>query len=130
MSDTQTVRDWIRGYLHTYLPDTDGTEALVDQLTERMGLLGKLKLTDVQRESLEETFSGEARSLVEIVETVMDDELDQYPPGTPELVATQWLKNDAPDELQQTGVDVHTDLPPVYADHIQKKARGGLRSIL
>jgi hypothetical protein len=125
-----TVEDWIRGYLHTYLPDTDGTEALVDQLTERMGLLGSRKLTDVQRESLEETFAGEARPLVEIIETVMDEELGHYPPDAPEQVAKSWLQTEAPDELQQTRIDVHTDLPPIYADHIQKKARGGLRSIL
>ena len=130
MSDTQTVRDWLRGYLLTYLPDTEGTEALVDQLTEKMGLLGNRPLTDVQRDSLENTFGGEARSLVDIIETVMDEELEQYPPDAPEQVARLWLRKEAPDALRQTGIDVHTDLPPIYADHIQKKARGGLRSVL
>jgi len=130
MGDTQTVRDWIRGYLHTYLPDTEGTEALVDQLTSSMGLLGARKLTDAQREALEDDFTGEARSLVEIIETVMDEEMDEYPPRAPEQVARMWLRDDAPDALRQTGIDVQTDLPPVYADRIEAKARGGLRSIL
>lgn len=131
MSDTQTVRDWIRGYLLTYLPDTEGTEALVEDLLARApGWAADRPLTDAQREILEEDWTGEARSLMEIIETVLDEEVGRYPSHVPRQICQHWLQNDAPDALRETGIDIHTDLPPIYADRLEEYARANIQSQL
>ncbi len=125
-----TLEDWVRGYLLTYLPDTEATGRLVEQLVGRVpGWAAGHELTGVQREALEETFSGESASLVEIVEEVMDEVLVETPDGAARHVAEEWMQTMAPADLAAV-VGADDELPPVYAQELRKKVRQGLREAL
>lgn len=109
-----TVEDWIRGYMHTYLPEGEETEVLVQNALERFpGWVAGRRLTDTQRSVLEESFCGKSASLVQIIKAGLDG-MDT-PEGYAEAAAERWLKEDAPEEIS-AAVDPHTELPPVYVE--------------
>lgn len=125
-----TLEDWVRGYLLTYLPDTEATGRLVERLVGRIpDMAAGQPLTDVQREELEETFGGESASLVEIVEEVLDKAPVEAPGGAARHVAEEWMRTKAPSHLAAV-VGADDELPPVYAQELRKKVRQGLREAL
>ena len=125
-----TLEDWVRGYLLTYLPDTEATGRLVEQLVARVpGWAAGHELTETQREELEETFGGEPASLVEIVEEVLDEAPVEAPDGAARHVAEEWIQTKAPAHLAAV-VGADDELPPVYAQELRKKVRQGLREAL
>ncbi len=125
-----TLEEWVRGYLLTYLPDTEATGRLVEQLVARVpGWAAGHELTGVQREALEETFSGESASLVEIVEEVLDEAPVEAQDGAARHVAEEWMQTKAPSHLAAV-VGADDELPPVYAQELRKKVRQGLREAL
>lgn len=123
-----TVEDWIRGYLLTYLPDSEATETLVANLVTRMPeWVADRELTGEQRESLEEHFGGESATLLEIIEGVLEGV--DAPPGAARIAAKRWLDDEAPDALSEV-VGIDDELPPVYTREIRREARAGLRDAL
>ncbi len=125
-----TLEDWVRGYLLTYLPDTDATGRLVDRLVARVpGWAAGHELTGEQREELEETFGGESASLVEIVEEVLEGAPVRAEDGAARHVAEEWMRTKAPSHLAAV-VGADDELPPVYVQELRKKVRQGLREAL
>ncbi|MCS4119605.1 hypothetical protein [Salinibacter ruber] len=125
-----TLEDWVRGYLLTYLPDTEATERLVENLVARVpGWAAGHELTGVQREKLEETFGGEPASLVEIVEEVLAKAPVEAQDGAARHIAEEWMQTKAPAHLAAV-VGADDELPPVYAQELRRKVRQGLREAL
>lgn len=125
-----TLEDWVRGYLLTYLPDTDATGRLVERLVGRIpDMAAGQPLTETQRETLEDDFGGNSASLLQIIREVMGGEGVDYTEQQATQIARMWLRREAPTELKKV-VEIDTELPPVYAEEIRRAARKGLKGIL
>jgi hypothetical protein len=125
-----TLEDWVRGYLLTYLPDTEATGRLVEKLVARVpDWAAGQPLTETQRETLEDDFGGNSASLLQIIREVMDGEGVDYTEQQATQIARMWLRREAPTELKKV-VEIDTELPPVYAEEIRRAARKGVRSQL
>lgn len=126
----QTVEDWLRGYLHSYLPDNDATEALVEQCVERIGWGRNAPLTEEQRESLKANFLGsEPASLVQIVRQVLNKHGVDCTEQQVRWAAREWLQKEAAPLLRKA-VEVDTELPPIYTKEIRARATAGLKRLL
>lgn len=119
----QTVDDWIRGYLYTYLPDNEAAEAFIENHIRENGGGGTRPLTEARRERLKEAHLGpEPASLVEISRQEMERSGLPYSEEGVRAACREWLENDAPPLFRQA-VDIDTKLPPTYVDTIRDLVR-------
>ena len=88
MSDTPTVRDWLRGWAQTYVDDPEVVEDVVQQVLAQTFLTANDECHDAAREWLKKTVMGDGPTLRELYFEEIAREVDEQFAG---VVADAWL---------------------------------------